>query len=71
MVKQGGGKKRFKINEAKMNFRVNMVPIFASNYSTMQHVNRLASDIQQNNILITNIITLNKNIYIFNFFNIQ
>ena len=38
-----------------MNFRVNMVPIFASNYSTMQHVNRLASDIQQDNLLITNI----------------
>ena len=38
-----------------MNFRVDMVPIFASNYSTMQHVNRLASDIQQDNLLITNI----------------
>ena len=50
-----GEKKRFKINKVKMNFRVNMVPIFASNYSTMQHVSKLASDIQQDKLIITNI----------------
>ena len=38
-----------------MNFRVDMVPIFASNYSTMQHINRLTSNIQHENLLITNI----------------